>query len=377
MNRAKLNVLELVKLFYPPEVGGIEVFVNEFSHEAAKFTNLKVLCASNDSRKHLDQFEGFKAYRAPSLGKFFSLPVAPGALWYLKQALSGIDLIHFHLPNPIFNLAWCLLNPDLPIVIQWHSDIVRQWYFMPFYQPFQTMLLKRANCIVTTTPNYIDGSQYLAPFKDKCRTIPLGINPGKFTENPAMELEIRRKYPGKPIVFSLGRLIPYKGYSYLVEAAREFDAYVLIGGEGPLRNELQQQIRELNLSDRVFLLGGMLQKELAAYYRACDLFALSSITRNEAFGIVQMEAMYFGRPVVSTVIPGSGVSWVNQDGITGFTVPCMDAKAFGGAVKKILSNPELASEFSTNAKQRFEELFHIRSVVQAYLQIFEEVAGNR
>jgi len=233
--------------------------------------------------------------------------------------------------------------------------------------------LKKADKIIATSPNYIEGSKYLRKYKEKCVVIPLGLNPEKLKINESMIQEIKKLYKDKPIIFSLGRLIYYKGFEYLIEAMRNINAYLLIGGSGPLKESLQKRIKNLNLSKKVFLLGRIKDEDLGSYYQACDVFCLPSIHRTEAFGLVQVEAMFFGKPVISTNIESSGVSWVNQNNITGLVVSSKDPTALAEAINKIINNPELKEKFGENAKKRFEEEFRIEVVANKIFKLYNKI----
>ncbi|MDD5090474.1 MAG: glycosyltransferase [Candidatus Wallbacteria bacterium] len=371
-----MKILEVVKLFYPPELGGVEVFTAEICRELSKNHQITALCAAHEPESRVDHYNHYAVYRAASICRVFSTAIAPGAGALLRTFAGQSDVIHFHMPNPVFNLAMFPHFPDVPVVVHWHSDIVRQWYLMPLYRPLQDWLLRRASTIVATSPAYMESSTDLRRFHDKCVAVPLGINPDKFIENPEMEKAIRSKYGNRPIIFSLGRLIPYKGYPHLVRAAKRLDANVLIAGEGWMRPELERLILEEGVSDKVHLLGRVEQKDVAAFYRACDVFVLPSITRNEAFGIVQMEAMYFGKPVVCTSIPGSGTAWVNQTGVTGIVVPPGDESALAGALNELCTNQSMRDDFGRSARRRFDEQFHISRTGAALTGLFKRAAGK-
>ena len=188
------------------------------------------------------------------------------------------------------------------------------------YTPLQNWLLRRAKVIVGTTPVYVKESPFLENIQRKVTSIPIGIDEMK--PIPERVAQIKERYAGKKIIFSLGRLVEYKGYEYLIQAARRLtdDYVILIGGRGPLQEYLQALIDELGVADRVKLLGFIEDDDLPDYFGACDLFCLSSILKTEAFGIVQIEAMSCGKPVIAMNIPESGVSWVNISSFSGINV---------------------------------------------------------
>ncbi len=182
----------------------------------------------------------------------------------------------------------------------------------------------------------------------------------------------------KKIVFSLGRLVAYKGYCYLVAAAKYLgdDFVVLIGGTGALESELQREIDKLGLHEKVRLLGRINDEDLPAYYGACDVFCLSSVQKTEAFGIVQIEAMSCGKPVVATRIPHSGVSYVNAHGISGLNVTPGNAYELSEAIKTIVGNKETYEHFSKGAKERYETLFTKNIMIKKCLEIYGKY-GNK
>jgi rhamnosyl/mannosyltransferase len=169
--------------------------------------------------------------------------------------------------------------------------------------------------------------------------------------------------------------VPYKGFECLLRAASTLgdDAVILIGGEGPLRGALESLVGELGVADRVKLLGHLTGRDVELHMRACTAFCLPSVQKSEAFGIVQIEAMRAARPVVSTRICGSGVDWVNQDGVTGYTVPTEDPEALAQALSRVASDAALASRLGSNGRKRYEELFTARRMAEktreAYLSL--------
>ena len=303
--------------------------------------------------------------------------IAPSMVTRLRRIAKDYDIIHIHHPDPMAAMALRLSGYKGKVVLHWHSDILSQKALLRFYLPIQNWLIKRADTIVGTTPVYLAESPYLQGVQEKCRCLPIGIEP--VISDSAREQEIRNEYSGRRIIFSLGRLVEYKGYRYLIEAAKYLDDsfMILIGGGGPLRESLQREIDELGVGRRVKLLGKVPQEDLASYYGACELFCMSSVMKTEAFGIVQIEAMSAGRPVVATKIPESGVSWVNEDGVSGINVAPRDSKAIAKAILTITDNEATWKKFSAGAAKRFAENFTKEKMISKCLNIYAETLSSR
>lgn len=367
-----MRILQFGK-FFPPHIGGMESFIFDLTEELSRKVKCDVLCSNSKNKTTLENKKSYCIIRTASFGEIFSTSISPAMIWWLKKIGNKYDIIHLHFPDPMANLAYFLARPKTKLILHWHSDIIRPKKLLPFYEPLQNWLLKRAEKIIATSPNYLENSKYLKKYKTKCVPIPLGLNSKKLKINKNLVQKIKNLYNDKPIIFTLGRLIYYKGFEYLIEALKDINGYLLIGGSGPLRKKLEEQIEELNLKKKVILLGKIKKEELGSYYQACDLFCLPSIYKSEAFGLVQLEAMYFGKPIVSTNIPGSGVKWVNQNNITGLVVPPKDNKALAEAINKILKNPELKKKFGENAQRRFEKEFKIEAVANKIFKLYNEI----
>ena len=115
--------------------------------------------------------------------------------------------------------------------------------------------------------------------------------------------------------------------------------------------------------------------DLPAYYQACEVFVLPSIAKTEAFGVVQVEAMAAGRPVVSTRLP-TGVPWVNQDGVSGLVVTPDDAAALGAAVRRLGHDRELRQRLGDGARRRADALFSRDRMVRVFRDVVEAVVRS-
>ena len=292
-----------------------------------------------------------------ALTKKAATMISPAMISWLRKHCDEYDIIHVHHPDPMAALALRLSSYKGRVFLHWHSDIIKQKFFLILYRPLQSWLIRRAELIIGTTPVYVQQSPWLQKVQDKVTYIPIGVDPVKYDQAAADAL--RAQYPGKTIVFSLGRLVGYKGYTYLVEAAGYLpDNYVvIIGGGGPLRSELETQIKAAGLQDKVRLIGYLDSDTAHNWFGACDLYVMSSIWKTEAFGIVQIEAMSCAKPLVATRIPESGVSWVNEHGVSGLNVDPCNAKELAKAILEITSNSIKLASYSKNARLRFEEYF--------------------
>lgn len=313
----------------------------------------------------------------PAIKKIAATMISPAMIkalrFMIRQAKKmgePYDVVHVHHPDPMAALALLRSGYRGKVVLHWHSDIVKQKGLLKFYLPLQKWLIGRACKVVGTTPVYVKESPYLAKAQDKVTYLPIGVE--GFTPTAAGVEEIRNRYPGKHLVFSLGRLVPYKGFSYLVEAAKYLpdDYQVVIGGQGPLHGILEHQSITQGVQGKVELLGWVDDASTANWFGASDVFVLSSVMKTEAFAIVQIEAMSCGTPVVATRIPGSGVSWVNEHGTSGINVPVCDAKALAEAIVAVCADRE---KYGAAARERFEKNFTLDRMIERCKDIYESL----
>lgn len=311
----------------------------------------------------------------PTQIKFAATMIAPAMIRKLRVIAHEYDIIHIHHPDPMANLALYLSGYKGKVVLHWHSDILKQKFLLTVYIPLQSWLIKRADKIVGTTPVYVRESEALGNVQHKVGFIPIGVRP---IQSDIVKVEqIRQRFAGKKIIFSLGRLVKYKGYEYLISAAKHLssDYQILIGGTGPLKKHLSWLIEEMGVGNRVKLLGFVDDEEVPNYFQAADVFCLSSIWKTEAFAIVQIEAMSCGKPIISTAIPGSGVSWVNKDDKSGVITRVCDAKSLADSIK-ITFKEENYSRFSKGSKSRYKKRFTLNKMIDKCINTYEDVLSE-
>jgi len=369
-----MRVLHLGK--YCPEFreGGIEIFSTDLiNYLNSQKIKADMLCFSKANYKR-------GCYYNSKLS--FVLNSAPISWAYTKvffHIKDNYDILHIHSPNPLAEMLSLVFKGRK--IIHWHSDIVQQKLSYLAYKPIQNVVLKSSDVIIVTSPNYLFSSQQLKNFEKKIKVIPLGVNPKRLKN-----LEIKTQYYNylkslkqkkKKIIISIGRLVEYKGYPYLIEAARYLphDFVVLIIGKGPLFLKLKNLIIRYNLKDRVYILPDV--DNVNPFLKESHVVCLPSISRNEAFGLVLLEALFWGKPLITTDVEGSGMNFVNLNGITGLVVPPRNPKALSRAILAILEDDQKYHFFSLNAKKRFQE-FTIDKVGDKIINLYRElVYDNR
>lgn len=288
------------------------------------------------------------------------------------------DIVHFHAPNPLVSVYLLLSLPKkTKLIVHWHSDIIEQDLLYLFYQPIENALLKRADKIIATTPTYIEGSEPLITWMNKVIIIPNTIKTKKLELQPEDEeqiLKIQQLYKKKKIIFTFGRHVPYKGLKYLIDAAPWISeqATVVIAGTGPLTEKL----KKMPNASKVHFIGRVSDDELRQYLYASFLFAFPSITRNEAFGVALIEAMYCKLPAVTFTIPDSGVNWVCKPDENGLEVLGRDSFAFAEAINKMLSDPPLKKQLGEKGFKRVNDFFVFDAIRKKIISLYEEVSNS-
>lgn len=373
-----MKILQIGK-FYPIKGGVEKVMYDIMSGISDNKVDCDMLCAAakEQASGELQINEYSRLYCMPTFIKLAATMISPAIIFKLRRIRRNYDIIHIHHPDPMACIALFFASYKGKVVLHWHSDILKQRLLLKLYSPFQRWLIKRADVIVGTTPIYVQQSPFLQSVQHKVTNIPIGVKSLRPILNGVDK--IKALYPGKKILFSLGRLVEYKGFSYLIDAVSKLgDDYVcLLGGTGPLKDSLQKQIEELGIENRMILLGHILDEELPNYFKAADLFVLSSIQKTEAFAIVQIEAMSCGTPIVATKIKGSGVSWVNKHGISGLNVAPFDSQSMANAILQILEDPILYENLKQGAIERYRSLFTREQMTDKCLNLYKEILYSK
>lgn len=362
-------------------VGGMERHV-EILTRALAATGVDVTVFSYDPSQSLEALtlDGVRVEPVPALINLSSQSIAPSLIARVRHLSRHrpFDIIHQHWPDPFAHIAATLVPAKPAHIVTWHSDIVRQRLLRPFYRSVATHFLVRPDALIGATRAHLRSPQIacFAP-PEKRHVIPYSIDVAPFesTERLAHRAKlIRERYGNQPLVFSLGRHVYYKGFEVLIRAMIRTQAKLLLGGEGPLTQDLRHLADQLGAP--VEFLGKIPEVDLPAYYHACDVFCLPSVAHTEAFGLVQAEAMASRKPIVNTAL-NNGVNELAPDGICALTVPTGDPDALSGALRSVLNNPDLAVRLGAAGYTRVNELYTVRSMLQKTVSLYEEVLRHK
>jgi len=356
-----MRVVQVGKYYYPFS-GGIESHLYVLANELKSHFDLDVVVSNTEPRTVRDVVDGVAVTRCASFGRFASVEASPGMA--LELSSRSYDVVHVHLPNPLGAASYFASKKPRShrLIVTYHSDVARQRYLNYLYGPLVTRLLERADAVIATSPGLLEHSSVLPRFRAKTRIVPYGIDLERFGESDALSSEaraVRERFGHGPLLLGVGRLIYYKGFEFALRALPLLpEARLLLIGDGPLRSPLEALARELGVAERVTFLGDVRNERVAPYYLASD-----------AFGIVQIEAMACGVPVINTRLP-SGVPFVSRDGESGFTVPPEDPHALAAAVRRLLDDPELRRRFGEAGRARAHAEFSKAALKRRLLEIY-------
>lgn len=370
-----MKILHVAK-YYSPVPGGIES-VNKLIVDNLKEDIHHVFCFNQSCRTVYERKGNVEITRVATLGVVASQPLSIVYPLLLRKTLKHFkpDVVHFHYPNP---LGAFFLNSVLPknikLIVHWHSDIVAQHRLHKLVGGIERHLLKRADIILATSPNYAKCSIPLSPFFKKIRILPCAITPTDFDLSTADEEQVqklRTVYGNKPVILFLGRHVEYKGIEYLLQAEKyiKSDCEFVIVGSGPLTEGLKARYT----SPRIHWIGQIKDEEKKICYALANIFVFPSITRNEAFGVVLLEAMYCLCPVVDYTIIGSGVNWVAKNGETCIECENRSVTQFAEAIDYLLMNPSLRHIMGENAHNRVLKNFTSERVITYLKGLYQEL----
>jgi len=409
-----LKILHIGKYFSPFN-GGLENYMRDAMVALARrgIASIALVHRHSLSFRTIDETfaaseHKFHVIRTGLWARLLYTPISPSFPWHLRRIIkiSRPDILHLHMPNP--SVFWALALPSarhIPWVVHWHSDVITlaqgRWMRLIYkiYRPFEQAVLKRARAIVVTSLPYRDSSQPLEKWLPKCHVVPLGVDTKRYDQaahgmhTPVGGASSRRisklspngrnrredAPPTTPLlqVLAIGRLTYYKGFRYLIEAAAQAPhIHINLVGVGEQSEQLKSLATSLQLQDRVTFHGSLSDTELVQQMEHCDCLCLPSIERTEAFGMVLLEAMFFGKATIICDVEGSGMGWVVDDDITGLKVKAEDSDDLAKALNRLAQNREELLHMGQQGKKKFDQHFEINHAVEGLVDIYQEIETN-
>jgi rhamnosyl/mannosyltransferase len=366
--------------------GGIETHVQTLARAQADLgAEVHVLCVNGLNGKRSQSVrtktirELDKNVKVTSVGRAWSFArfdVCPDLFRKVSELANQPNtILHLHTPNPTMLTALMALNPQIPVLITHHSDIIKQRVLKYAFRPIEHMVYSQASRILTTSYEYISGSKFLHLYRDNLNYLPLGLDSSKYLEPSKTALSyshrLKENYR-EPIWLCVGRLVYYKALHLAIEALALVPGTLIIIGTGSLEKELKNKAKQLGVENRIVWLGRVSEDELIGAYHAATALWFPSNVRSEGFGLVQIEAMASGCPVINADIPGSGVPWVSRHEKEGLTVPINNSVALAQAAQRLLDEPDLRDRLSVASRDRACKEFDHMIMAQRSFEIYEE-----
>ena len=355
-----VKVLLITKLF-DPVIGGVETVVRQLAASLGNDERFSVtVLAGNEKRCWSTTsytYDNAVIVKAAGAGLLYNTALSPAYLFLFRKLVKEHDVIHFHSPNPLGEIAFNFfkISAGKKVIVSVHADLsaTRKKRFAPLFNALIKNLLSRADTITTMSPQNMAGMAVLQPFLTKTVVVPLAYDDRQQTGvTPADKMAFSKRHlldANRNTILFAGRLTPDKGLQHLLAAMyRLKDVQLIVAGDGELKKQLLKQAAEVK-GNKIIFTGFLNSIELATAFSLSQVFVLPSV--NETFGIGQAEAMRFGLPVINTAL-GTGVNFVSINGETGITVPPANEKALAAAIEKIFADEDFRLYLSANARKR-------------------------
>lgn len=369
-----MKVLHVYRTYFPDTQGGLEEVIRQICQNTKDLgVQSRVFAPSRSSSDAVISREEATVVRPKLTMDIASCGISLEALRTFPRIAAWADILHYHFPWPFADVLHLTSGMRKPVVITYHSDIVRQRFLRVLYQPLMDRFLNSADRIVCTSPNYLATSKVLARHSDKVDVIPIGLDEASYRCDPAGAVETAERF-GSDFFLFVGVLRYYKGLHILLDAIKDAPYDVVIVGSGPTEPELKRQAKRLNLTNVTFT-GYLPDQDKLRLLQLCRGVVFPSYLRSEAFGVTLLEGAMFGKPLISTEV-GSGTSHVNIDGHTGIVIPPGSRSALREAMDYLWSHPEAGSEMGRNARLRYEEHFTGSTMGRRYFELYSELLGE-
>jgi len=371
-----LRILHVYRTCWADSYGGIEQAIRQLCVTTRQLDNVHnfVFTLGRHKEPYVGRIHKAGLIRYPLTFEIASTGMSWQALLAFRKISKKMDVIHYHFPWPFGDLMNLTQASNIPAIVTYHSDIVRQQGLLKLYRPLLNHFLSNVDHIVATSPNYFATSHTLDNFRDKVSVIPLGLDEGTYPCINETRVRHWRNILGSKFLLFVGALRYYKGLHSLLDACAGTEMRVVIIGAGPMESELQPRVMEPELAN-VHLLGNLPEDDKVALIQLCRAFVFPSNLRSEAFGFSLLEAAMYGKPMISTEI-GTGTCFINSHKETGLVVSPFDADGLREAMQTLYNDRSLAEQMGRQARQRYLKYFTAKKMSKAYLDLYDQVLSQ-
>jgi glycosyltransferase involved in cell wall biosynthesis len=368
-----------VSPWFSPHFGGVESHVRALSRELARRGHqVTVVTSQHDPTLSAEEtMDGFQVVRVRPRLILMQTPITPR----MRASLRGLsaDLVHAHSPPPLAShYAGAVASErGIPYVVTYHCDVELPSAFGSFVESIYRRslgadTLRNANQVIVTTRTYAATSRAIWRYNPS--VIPNAVDHRRFrpdVDGSRVRTKLRIP-PEVPVVLLVGRIVPHKGVEHFVEAARYVpDARFLIAGGGSSLEAMKRLAISMGVAERVRFLGRISDERLPEVYAACDVFVLPSVSRLEAFGIVALEAMSTGKPVIVADIPG--VREIIEDGDDGLLADPVNPRDLAEKIRRLLSDPAARRAMGARGREKVLESFSIERVTDRIEAVYRAI----
>jgi len=365
-----LRVLHFFKTYHPDTYGGIQSVIHSLAEGCAEYgVKSEVLYLSSRGAARNEIIQNHIVHRSKLDMYVASTGFSYSVIGDFNDLAAEVDIVHYHFPWPMMDLAHLFTKHGKPSVISYHSDIIKQKNLLWLYEPLMNSFFSKVDRIVASSPNYVESSRVLRNFEHKVSVIPYGIE-----DNASQVCSARvnhwRAICGEGFFLFVGMLRYYKGLLYLLEAAKISKLKVVIAGDGADEQAIKSYAHDLGLTNVLFV-GRVSDADKSALLNLCRAFVFPSHLRSESFGISLLEAAMFSKPMITCEI-GTGTTYVNIDGETGIVVQPENSCEIAAAMSQ-LSDKETAARYGTAARKRYELMFRQRAMCKSYTALYKKM----
>ncbi len=367
-----MRVLQFYRTYFPETQGGLEEAIRQICLATSELgVEQRILTMARVSEQEVVPLPEGDVVRVPLQLEPASCSIGTAMFKAYREQAEWADIIHIHYPWPFADLVHLLSGVSKPVVLTYHSDIIRQRGLEKLYSPLRSLFFRKVDRFVATSPNYVETSPVLGNLRNSPDVIPLGLSPESYSKPSQSALDWVSSSYGKDYFLFVGVLRYYKGLQNLVRAAAISGLPVVVAGHGPEGDSLKDLAQDLGATNVCFA-GYVSDDEKQALFQSARAVAFPSTERSEAFGVTLLEGQLNSKPLITCEI-GTGTSFVNQDGETGIVVPPGNPEELAAAMRKLHDNPELALEMGKAGRKRFDEMFCGRRVGGAYLDLYRQL----